>query len=249
MAPSVNNVGFWSGLAAFAATIAYCVVQVLQLYGLVVFPTDERLIFGTSLCIVLPFVLEILALHYIAPDHKKFWTHAAVIFATLYAVFVTANYVVQLATVIPMALKDSLNEVRLLQQTPHSLFWDFDALGYIFMGLAAAAAIPAFEKKGIQKWVRIAFIAHAAVTPLITIVYFYPVFSYKLLLLGFPWAVTAPLFMLMLALLFRKNNREMNMMAKRKAAPAGKEATKVLRGLMKKDPHSPEAVRMRRNHK
>ena len=90
MAPSVNNVGFWSGLAAFAATIAYCVVQVLQLYGLVVFPTDERLIFGTSLCIVLPFVLEILALHYIAPDHKKFWTHAAVIFATLYAVFVTA---------------------------------------------------------------------------------------------------------------------------------------------------------------
>ena len=195
-------------MAAFTATVAYCIVQILQLYGLLTYPTDERLIYGTSLCIVIPFVLEILALHYITPGKKKFWSHAALIFATLYAVFVIANYVVQLATVIPMTLKGSLNEVSILQQTPHSMFWDFDALGYIFMGLACLIAIPAFEKKGFHKWVRISFIANAAVTPLITIVYFYPTYSYKLLLLGFPWAVTAPWFMLMLALLFRKLGRE-----------------------------------------
>jgi hypothetical protein len=100
-----------------------------------------------------------------------------------------------------------LNEVRVLQQTPHSMFWNFDALGYIFMGLASLIAIPAFEKEGFQKWVRISFIANAAVTPLISIVYFYPTYSHNLLLLGFPWAVTAPMFMLMLAMLFRKNSR------------------------------------------
>lgn len=204
----INKIGFWSGLAAFTATVAYCIVQILQLYGVFTFPTDERLIYGTSLCIVIPFVLEILALHYITPEKKKFWSHAALIFATLYAVFVTANYVVQLATVIPMALKGSLNEVRILQQTPHSLFWNFDALGYIFMGLATLAAIPVFDKKGFQKWVRLAFISNALVTPLISIVYFYPVYSYNLLLLGFPWAITAPLSMVLLAIQFKRNNKE-----------------------------------------
>ena len=70
--------------------------------------------------------------------------------------------------------------------------------------LATFVAIPAFEKKGFQKWVRISFIANASVTPLISIVYFYPDYSYNLLLLGFPWAITAPLSMLLLAIMFRK---------------------------------------------
>jgi len=204
MDTTIYKLGFWSGIIAFVATVAYCIVQLLQLYDVVTYPTDERLIYGTSLCIVIPFVIEILALHYTTPEDKKFWTHAALVFTILYAAFVTANYVVQLATVIPNTLKGLLNEVRILQQTPHSLFWNFDAVGYIFMGLATLVAIPAFEKKGFQKWVKISFIANAAVTPLISMVYFYPTYSYNLLLLGFPWAVTAPLSMLLLALNFRK---------------------------------------------
>src|SRR5437763_16453661 len=103
-------IGFWSGLTAFTATVGYCVVQLLQLYDVLPYPTDERLIYGASLCIVIPFVLEILALHYITKDSKKFWSHAALTFTTLYAVFVSANYVAQLATVIPMTLKGSLHE-------------------------------------------------------------------------------------------------------------------------------------------
>jgi heme/copper-type cytochrome/quinol oxidase subunit 4 len=209
MNTTIYKLGFWSGIIAFTATVAYCIVQLLQLYDVFTYPTDERLIYGTSLCIVIPFVIEILALHYTTPESKKFWTHAALIFTILYAAFVTANYVVQLATVIPNTLKGLLNEVRILQQTPHSLFWNFDAVGYIFMGLATLVAIPAFEKEGFQKWVRISFVANAAVTPLISMVYFYPTYSYNLLLLGFPWAVTAPLSMLLLALNFRKelNNK------------------------------------------
>lgn len=179
----------------------------MQVVGLLSFPLDEILIYGTSLCIVVPFVLEMLALHYVTPDEKKFWSHAAVLFSILYSVFVTANYVVQLATVIPMKLQDAGDEIRILEQTPHSMFWDFDALGYIFLGLAMFVAIPALEKHGFQKWVRISFLANAVVTPLITVVYFYPTFSEKLLFLGFPWAITAPFAMLMLALLYKKNNK------------------------------------------
>jgi len=66
------------------------------LYGVFTYPTDERLIYGTSLCIVIPFVLAMHTLHYITPEEKKFWSHAAITFTTLYAVFVSANYVVQL---------------------------------------------------------------------------------------------------------------------------------------------------------
>jgi hypothetical protein len=77
------------------------------------------------------------------------------------------------------------------------------------MGLATLIAVPAFEKTGFQKWVRISFIANACVTPLISVVYFYPTYSYNLLLLGFPWAVIAPLAMLLLALSFRKELKKL----------------------------------------
>lgn len=130
---TVNKVGFWAGLIAFASTMAFVVVQLLQVIGVLHFPLDEILIYGTSLCIVIPFIIEMLALHYVTPDEKKFWSHAALIFSIIYSVFVAAKYVVKLATVVPMKLKNAGDEIRLLQQTPHSLFWDFDALGYIFM--------------------------------------------------------------------------------------------------------------------
>ena len=207
MNASVNKTGFWSGLTAFGATMGYVIVQLLQVAGVIHYPFDEILIYGTSLCIVIPFVLEILALHYVTPDGKKFWSHAALIFSIIYSVFVTANYIVQLATVIPMKLKGAADDLHILEQTPHSLFWDFDAMGYIFMGLATLIAIPVFEKQGFQKWVRISFLANAFVTPLIAFVYFYQPYSEKLLFLGLPWGITAPLAMLMLAIMFRKNNK------------------------------------------
>jgi len=39
---------------------------------------------------------------------------------------------------------------------------------------------------------------------LIAFVYFYPVFSERLLLLAIPWTITAPLAMLFLALMFKR---------------------------------------------
>ena len=204
MARTISDVGYWSGLVAFGAALAYDVAQILQIVGVLRFPLDEILIYGTSLCIVVPFVLAILALHYLTPHDKRFWTHASLIFAIVYAVFVSANYVVQLATVVPAKLRGASESLQLLDQTPHSLFWNYDAVGYIAMGLATLVAVPALSKVGFERWVRLSFIAHALVTPLISIVYFYPTFSTKLLFLGFPWAVTAPLFMLMLAIMLRR---------------------------------------------
>jgi hypothetical protein len=146
--PSVYKIGFVAGLVAFLSTLSYCTVQLLQVIGVLHFPMDEILIYGTSLCIVIPFILEILALHYVTPPEKQFWTHGALIFTIMYAVFVSANYVVQLATVIPARLKGAADHIRVLEQTPHSLFWDYDAIGYIFMGLATLIAVPHLKKRG-----------------------------------------------------------------------------------------------------
>lgn len=206
MQSQIWRIGFGAGLLAFGSTVAYGGVQILQVLGVLHFPADERLIYATSLCIVIPFILAMLALHHATPPEKQFWSHAALLLTILYAVFVTANYVVQLATVIPAKLNGSLADIRVLDQTPHSLFWDFDALGYIFMGLAMLLAVPAFEKK--DKGVRRFFMANAAMTPLISIVYFYPTYSNTLLLLGFPWIVTAPGAMLLLTLWFRRKENE-----------------------------------------
>ena len=199
-----SEVGYWSGLAAFASTVGYVLVQLLQVAGLLRSPLDEALIYGTSLCIVIPFLFEMLSLHYLTTNDKQFWTHASLIFTIIYAVFVTANYVVQLATVIPAKLSGASDAIRILEQTPHSLFWDYDAVGYISMGLATLVAIPALSNIGFEKWVKRSFIAHALATPLIGFVYFYPTYSQNLLFLGFPWAITAPLFMLLLAIMLRR---------------------------------------------
>ena len=201
------RVGFWAGVAACAATVAYDVVQIGQMLGLLRFPIDEILIFGTSLCIVVPFVLEILALHHTTPGEERFWTHAAIVFTTMYAVFGSANYVVQLATVIPAKLRGVVDPVRVLEQTPHSLLWDFDAMAYIAMGIAAVLIIPALRDTRDEQRLRLVCIAHGAATALAGVVYFYPTFSYRLLLVGFPWAVTAPLFMMFLANVLRARDR------------------------------------------
>ena len=202
MTTPLNQIGYRAGLAAFAAALAYDVVQILQILGVLRFPLDEILIYGTSLCIVVPLILEILALHYLTPRDKQYWTHASLLFTVIYAIFVTANYVVQLATVVPARMRGEAPGV--LEQTPHSLFWNYDAIGYIAMGMACLLAIPAFTTAGFGGWVRRALAANAAVTPLIGIVYFYPRYSTTLLFRGFPWAVTAPLFMLMVALALQK---------------------------------------------
>jgi hypothetical protein len=206
--PAVARIGFWAGLAAFTATVTYDFVQILQVAGALRFPLDEILIYGSSLCIVVPFVLAMLALHDSSPVDRRYWTHAGLIFTTIYAVFGTANYGVQLATVIPAKLRGAADTVRVLEQTPHSLFWDFDALAYIAMGIATLLIIPSLGRTGVEGRLRAVCQAHVVATALSGIVYFYPTYSYRLLVLGFPWGITAPLSMLLIALTLRARGME-----------------------------------------
>jgi len=199
-----SKIGFGFALVAFIASLGYDIVQILQIAGCVKFPLDAIFIYAFSLGIPVPFLIAIVALHYSVPAEKRIWTHIALLFTVIYTTYVTLNYVVQLATVIPASLTGNLDAIRVLDQTPHSLFWDVDALGYIFLALATLFASFSFANKGFERWVKWFFLANAMVTPLVGFVYFYPTFSYGLLLLATPWIITASGSMLLLALFFKR---------------------------------------------
>ncbi len=207
MNKAIYQAGFWSAMIAFVAMVSFDIAQLLQLIRVLHNPADQVSIFGFSLCIVVSFLLAMLAFHYSVPADKKIWSHAALLFTVMYVIFVTANYVVQLATVIPITLKGSGEDFRILNQAPHSLFWDFDAIGYICMGFATLFAVPVFKKQGFEKWVKYCFLILVLITPLIAFVYFYPSSFIQLLLLGIPWSITAPLSMLLLALMFKRKRQ------------------------------------------
>ncbi|HVW94155.1 MAG TPA: hypothetical protein VHB74_16305 [Devosia sp.] len=181
--------GYWASIVAAVGVAAYGLVQILQVMGGVANIPGDSLIYGTSLLIAPPFLLAMLALDYLAPEERKFYGHGAVSFATLYAGFALLIYVVQLGSVLPMAAAGAAPSV--LQVTPHSLFWTVDALAYIAMGTAAFFAAFIFDWQGGGRAVRLALVAHGLMTPVIAVVYFYPVFSLPLLILGSPWLVTA----------------------------------------------------------
>jgi len=206
-----QKIGFWAAVIAFIGAVGYIVSVPLQVFNVVNYFQDSVIAFGFSLIIPASFLIAMVALHYTVSEEKKFWTHAAVAFAVIYTTYCTLNYVVQLTLVLPAGYswtfanqQGTLGPLSLLNQTPHSLFWDIDGLGYIFLNLATLFAFPVFEKHGLQRWVRWFFLVNALITPLFALAYFYPTFSVPLLILGGgPWAVTVPACLLLLALFFR----------------------------------------------
>ena len=201
---TLYKTGFISGLIAFGATVAFIIVQALQLLGVLRYPLDEIAIYATSLLITFPLLLLILALHYIALQELKIWSHAALLFTLAYMIFATTNYIAQLGVVIPATLSGKGEAVAVLNQAPHSFFWFMDAAAYTAMGIAAFFARMSLHKGGFEGKARTLLLLHSVTTPLILVVYCYPDFSEGLLLLALPWAVTAPAFMLALAMLFRR---------------------------------------------
>ena len=170
--------------------------------------------FTASLVMPVPYLLAVLVLHALVRDDQKFWTSSAVAFAIIYTTYNTLNYVVQLATVIPAGYSWTFEDpagtqgpLTLLNQTPHSLFWDVDALGYIFLSLSTLVASPVFDRRGLQLWVRRFFLANGLIIPLFCVAYFRPGYSVGQLLFGLPWAVTVPGSLLLLALHFRRELR------------------------------------------
>ncbi|MBL8020526.1 MAG: hypothetical protein JNM27_12730 [Leptospirales bacterium] len=210
MQRSIARIGFWASVIALVGAVGYVATVPLQILEWVTPLSNAYIAYAFSLIITVPFLISMLALHHTTPVEKQFWTHAAVSLAIIYVTLCALNYVVQMATVLPAGyiwtfdnLEGTRGPLSLLNQTPHSLFWDVDALGYIFLNLATIFASFAFERSGVEKWVRRIFLFNGCITPLFAVAYFYPVFSPSVLMFGLPWAVTVPACFIALAQLFR----------------------------------------------
>lgn len=195
-----RKTGFYSSLIAFIAAAGYGIAQIFQIVGVFEFPLDAYLIYGFSLGIAAPYVVAVVCLFHLLPAERRFWSHVALAFAIMYATYVNLNYVVQIVTVIPAAQQGTLDAIRVLDQTPHSLFWNVDALGYICMGISTFFLGFAFSRE--QKWLRVFLFGNGAMVPVISFVYFYPHFSTAILLIASPWLITATGSMLLLAVYF-----------------------------------------------
>jgi hypothetical protein len=209
------RLGFWAAMLAFAGAVGYMLSALLQILKVVNDLHDAVIAFAASLLMPVPFLLAMLVLHHTTPDERRFWTHGALRFATMYPTYNTLNYVVQLATVLPAGYTWSFDDqagtqgpLTLLNQTPHSLFWDVDALGYIFLSLATLIAVPVIANTGLQRWVRRFFLANGLIIPLFCVAYFSPGYSVGQLLFGLPWGITVPGSLLVLALFFREREHE-----------------------------------------
>lgn len=209
MSRDINIVGFWSGLVAFLFTIVYGTVQLLQVSRIVPFPLDEILSYATSKAITITFLLSFLALHYVTPTAKNSGVIPPCFLLPSIAYLLQPITRCNWPRWYLQKKGGTIFCIKIIDQTPHSQLWNFDAIGYIFMGLATWVAVPLFGKREVQRWIYKAFLAQALTTPLISIVYFYPTYSEKLLMLGYLWGITAPLFMLMLSLVFRKSLKQM----------------------------------------
>jgi hypothetical protein len=195
--------GFYSAVAASIATIGYFVVQVLQLLGLLIFPKDAILISLFSLCIAPPFLLTLLALYYTTAKKRKIWSHAALLFGLMYTSLAIFVYVVQLAVVIPKTIRGEADAIRVIVFTEHSFFWSLAALAYICMGLSTLFASFVFNNSGLERWLKWTLFANALLTPVVALVYFYRDFSSNLIMLAFPWGITAPASIILLAIFFK----------------------------------------------
>jgi hypothetical protein len=70
-----RKLGLCASVIAFMAAVAYGVAQTIQVLNIVSYPLADILIYGTSLCISVPFLITILALHDTVED--SVFGHAA----------------------------------------------------------------------------------------------------------------------------------------------------------------------------
>lgn len=112
--------------------------------------TVPSLIFG--FLVVLTFIIMLACLYHFSEKYKLFG-FLGVLFATMYGVFISFNYFLQLAF---MGREIPIPELLNITN-PDSLFLVIELLGYFFMGLATLFMIPMFENNRWATTIKILF--------------------------------------------------------------------------------------------
>jgi len=210
VSPSTKAVGFWSAVLATVFSVVYVVAQIAEWMGWMgsgggadnaSTPFGLVILLTPSLFLGSAFLTLIVSIHYVTSADRKVFSHAAVAFATVYAVLISINYYVQLAWVMPRLAAGRTEGIEQFLFTPFDSFlYAVDILGYSFMSVATLFAARVFTGRGIERVVRVSLTANGLLLPFIAL----QMYVHGLIWIAALWAVTFPASTGSLAILFRR---------------------------------------------
>ena len=137
------NLAPWNGIEAYANSF-----KPMHILGTVI----------PSLILASAYIIFTVCIHYYAEDDKKIWSHLSIVFGLMYAVISTANYFIQIITVIPGIESKNLNGLEVFAAgNPNSIFYALMA-SYFFMCVSALFAGFVFDSKKGQREIKWLFI-------------------------------------------------------------------------------------------
>lgn len=207
---STRTVGFWSAVLATVFSITYDVGQIAEWVGLMgsgggaenaSTPLGLVVLLTPSLFLGSSFLVLVVSIHQLSSPDRKVWSHAAVAFATAYAVLISINYFVQLTWVTPRLAAGRTAGMEQFLFTPFDSFlYAVDILGYSFMSVATLFAAMVFTGKGIERVARWFLIANGLLLPFIAL----QMYWHWMIWIAALWAVTFPGSTWSLAIMFRR---------------------------------------------
>ena len=210
VSPSIKAVGFWSAVFATLFSVAYVVGQLAEWLGMLGShggPSSDSTVLGLivlltpSLFLGSAFLILMVSVHYVAPPDRKIWSHAALAFATAYAVLISTVYFVQLTLVAPRIARGQTEGIEPFLFVPFDSFlYAVDILGYSFMSVATLLAARVFVGSGLHRTVRWFLTANGLLLPFIAL----QMYVHPLIWVASLWAVTFPGATWALAVVFRR---------------------------------------------
>jgi hypothetical protein len=210
VSPSTRTVGFWSAVLATAFSLIYVIAQLAEWFGWLgshggpesaSTPLGIGVLLTPSLFLGSSFLVLVVSIHQLASPDRKVWSHAAVAFATAYAVLISINYYVQLVWVAPRIAAGRTQGIEVFLFTPFDSFlYAVDILGYSFMSVATLFAAGVFTGRGLERVVRVFLIANGLLLPFIAL----QMYVHWLIWIAALWAITFPGSTWSLAILFRR---------------------------------------------
>lgn len=207
---STKKVGFWAAVLATVFSITYSVGQVAEWLGWLgsgggpessSTPLGLVILLTPSLFLGSAFLVLTVSIHQLASPGRKIFSHAAVVFATMYAAMISINYYVQLTWVAPRLAEGRTAGVEQFLFVPFDSFlYAVDILGYGFMSVATLFAAMVFDGKGIERVARWFLIANGLLLPFITL----QMYWHWMIWIAAIWAVTFPGSTWSLAVIFRR---------------------------------------------
>jgi hypothetical protein len=198
----VSRVGFWSAVLTTAAIVLWVLITAINAFVPLHFWVNF-----SALLIAPAFLVLMASLHTYMPPRRKLWSLIALVFSIIYAVIIAQNYFLQMTVVRQNPLAFDL--LTMDPSRNDSVFWALEILGYGFMSFAALFISPAFQKVGIENWIRWLFIANGIFAMIAAVGFVLtanPLHIVSLMSVGV-WSITFPIATTLLAIVFKRAKR------------------------------------------